>query len=231
MTDPLPKITSPWLPESPAKLRVVHSDGPSAVSKTLRGTDAQGPSAASAEAVPPVAVAPVTDGPADTPTDAATVSTDTPSVSVSEAVSVTDASVTPVIDADTTDADTGLNLPAIVEFGQEISRVTLFRQAAARNTGVVTQAGLKGLAKSRPWTSKPESLAGHRAWIASTEWVPADVADEGLIRFLTFLRKAWGWTIGLALTGAGNAIVWLRLPQHFILAAIVSVLLYMFVIR
>ncbi len=226
MPESLPGI-APWEPSKPARpgyLRPV-PDGPLAVSLTapagVSGTAAKTAEMAQAEV------------PADVAGDA---EPDTPAVTDTPDGTVTDVSVTAVSDGDT---DTDAALPAIAEFGREISPVTLAGIKLAQGAGIIGWHAAKGIARTGTWTKPPESVAGHPAWINDRTWIPDElqhpeeenVKDEGLIRFLVFLRKAWGWTVGMALTAAGNALVWLRLPQHFALALAAAILLYIFAIR
>jgi hypothetical protein len=202
MPDPYPGV-APWEP-SGGRPHIV-SDGPDAVSAAVRAASLWG----RGDASPPDAEA-VT----DTPPEAVT---DTPSAVVS--------------DTDTPDADTGGNLPAVAEFGREISPAARFGIAATRSSGAVIRAAGKGAVKTGTWTQPPQSLSGHAAWVNNREWIPEEVKDEPLIGFLVFARHAWGWTAGLLFAGLGNAVNWLRLPQHFLTALAAFGLLYLLVIR
>lgn len=201
MPEPLPEI-APWEPRA-GHLRIV-PDGPAAASLMGAEAPAPAPPEPSAERVPVRSP----DSPATAGADARAV-TDTPPEAVTDGLSggVTD-----------TDADTDDRLPAIAEFGREIGPLALLGIAAARKTGVIGGAAVKGAVKSSTWTAPPQSMAGHSAWVNSREWVPEDVRDEPVIKFLVFLRQAWGWTFGLLFTGLGNFVNWLRVPQHFLLA-------------
>lgn len=181
------------------------SDGPDAVSAAARAVSLWG----RGEACPPDAGA-VTDTPAEAVTD-------TPSAGVT--------------DTDTADTDTGGALAVTEEFGREISPGARFGIAATRGSGHVIRAAGKGAARTRTWTQPPQSLSGHAAWVNDRAWVPEEVKDEPLVSFLVFARNVWGWTAGLLFTGAGNAVNWLRLPQHFLMAAAAFGLLYLLVIR
>jgi hypothetical protein len=200
--EPLPPI-APW--EPPERKLYVVSDGPDAVS------------AAGAPALRGRA--------AESPADGAAAVTDTPPAAAA------DASASPVTDTDAADTDTAGNLPAIAGFGREISPAARFGIVATRNSGAVIRAAGKGAVKSRTWTQPPQSLSGHAAWVNDRTWIPEEVKDEPLIALLVFARKAWGWTAGLLLAGAGNAVNWLRLPQHFLAACAATGLLYLLVIR
>jgi hypothetical protein len=214
MPEPLPDFDPAW---PRPDLRVVVPDGPYAVSLMGLRAAPEAPQEASAEP----ARAPVPAAPEGAPADTRPV-TDTLPTAVTDTLSagVTDA-----------DADADDRLPAIAGFGREMSRPALLGLAVTRNSGVIMRAAGKGAVTSATWTAKPQSMAGHAAWVTDKKWIPEEVKDEPLVKFLVFSRGAWGWTFGLLFTGAGNAVNWLRLPQHFLLASVACTLLYLFVIR
>ena len=157
----------------------------------------------------------------DTPEPAASV-TDTPPETV------TSPSVTPVTD---TDADTDAGLADFEEFGEEIGRLAAFLSGlgrAANLTGTVVWDGLKD---RKAWSRQPDSVRTHIEWIHDTKWIPEGHGESGAIRLLRALRFAFGYTIGLAFSAAGNAQVWLRLPQHFVAVLIAVILLDLLVLR
>lgn len=229
MPEPLPEIT----PYEPKRKLFVVSDGPSAASAVTVPAVTNAPAQASAEPVAEPAPA----SPADAPADAESV-TDAP------AETVTDASVTGVSDAD---ADTDALLPAIAEFGREMSPFARAGLATAHSAGIIARAAARGAVKTRTWQGKPESLDAHKAWTADRKWIPdsvnyknedenvkdedENVKDDGIITFLIALRNLWGWTFGLIFTAAGNFINWLRIPQHALLVGLAYLALYLFVIR
>lgn len=202
MPDAYPGV-APWEPGKPRPQPV--SDGPNAVSAAARAASLWGRGETSA---PDAAAA------SDAPQEAAA---DMPPAGVT--------------DTDTADADSPENLPAIAEFGREVSPGARAGIAVTRGSGHVMRAAGKGLVKTGAWTQPPQSVAGHAAWVNDRKWIPEEVKGEPLIGFLVFARCAWGWTAGLAFTGLGVAVNWLRLPQHFLLACVATGLLYLLVIR
>lgn len=202
MPDPLPGITSP--PDPGAGPRIV-SDGPNAVSAAARAASLWG----RGETSPP---------------DADDVNDTSPQAGA-------DAPSAAVTDTDTADTDAPGNLPAVAEFGREISPAARAGIAVTRGFGHVFRAAGKGLVKTGTWTQPPQSMKGHADWVNDRKWIPSEVKDEPLIGFLVFARHAWGWTLGLLFTGIGIAVNWLRLPQHFLIALVAVGALYLLVIR